>query len=89
MIALVYSDKKKYFNSQPRKEADSFSQEKVGNTNISIHSLARRLTAAMMQAMQVVNHFNSQPRKEADVFACMLSPPFLYFNSQPRKEADL
>ena len=34
--------------------------------DISIHSLARRLTVSLSKTLPQTTHFNSQPRKEAD-----------------------
>ena len=56
-----------HFNSQPHKEADERSGEYQCNiTDISTHSLTRRLTPAMILLLEKFINFNSQPHKEAD-----------------------
>ena len=56
---------------------------------ISIHSLARRLTAWLIAYWWPLVYFNSQPRKEADSWHTLVNSQIVHFNSQPRKEADM
>ena len=57
-------------------------------TNISTHSLTRRLTFCLTSKTMPNSYFNSQPHKEADVSYQTCEPDSRYFNSQPHKEAD-
>ena len=55
-----------YFNSQPHKEADHIHRILCIHSNISTHSLTRRLTGTYVRELRPVLYFNSQPHKEAD-----------------------
>ena len=80
--------KEGYFNSQPHKEADKVCQRIFPATDISTHSLTRRLTSFPHIAEWVYLYFNSQPHKEADLRFISAFPVKNNFNSQPHKEAD-
>ena len=55
-----------YFNSQPRKGADSLPASDRHLAHISTHSPARGLTISNPAGGTRTIHFNSQPRKGAD-----------------------
>ena len=77
------------FNSQPHKEADGIDFTTLTtDTDISTHSLTRRLTRETLPVLPVWWHFNSQPHKEADYSAGNGIAGERNFNSQPHKEAD-
>ena len=58
-------------------------------SDISTHSLTRRLTSERFRQPSSNEHFNSQPHKEADADLEETRMVVGYFNSQPHKEADL
>ena len=57
-----------YFNSQPHEEADSCSVAEQSTSNISTHSLTKRLTFSTSTFSVNAGYFNSQPHEEADFF---------------------
>ena len=58
------------------------------STDISTHSLTRRLTAQERFFYYKLTYFNSQPHKEADETVSDTAAFIPNFNSQPHKEAD-
>ena len=76
-----------HFNSQPHKEADETGSLKEDLSNISTHSLTRRLTCGLSGEKDNL-YFNSQPHKEADYQSDTGTISYSNFNSQPHKEAD-
>ena len=57
-------------------------------SDISTHSLTRRLTTNKSVCGNIIYNFNSQPHKEADIFETLVININCHFNSQPHKEAD-
>ena len=88
LCLCLQTPKPYHFNSQPRKEADDYGIYRDFLDDISIHSLARRLTIIAFLPLVERLYFNSQPRKEADHLLAYHHRLTSHFNSQPRKEAD-
>ena len=55
-----------HFNSQPHEEADADLLAGTISTNISTHSLTKRLTTIFLLFRLCSMYFNSQPHEEAD-----------------------
>ena len=58
-------------------------------SNISTHSLTKRLTVETQYIACYNVYFNSQPHEEADISMFSYYQIFSYFNSQPHEEADI
>ena len=81
---------RQYFNSQPHEEADgAVAGESDSESDISTHSLTKRLTTAQSPQGSHLKHFNSQPHEEADRSAAVQELGQDHFNSQPHEEADI
>ena len=59
-----------HFNSQPHEEADADLLAGTISTNISTHSLTKRLTTIFLLFRLCSMYFNSQPHEEADLPEC-------------------
>ena len=57
--------------------------------NISIHTLALRVTANRIPAARRLRNFNPHPRTEGDSFHTMDSSQSADFNPHPRTEGDI
>ena len=79
-----------YFNSQPHKEADVFTNEKnIHSESISTHSLTRRLTSTRAGIDYTLSISTHSLTRRLTVYQIHRRNQEVNFNSQPHKEADI
>ena len=77
-----------YFNSQPHEEADTVQNSDITITDISTHSLTKRLTTfeSIERYSRYISTHSLTKRLTVFYAGCIINSK--HFNSQPHEEAD-